>query len=462
MTVPNLRAVRSSRCCDNCRPKQEPLQSGLPEGVLALQYPNQGEGAPEARGSGSPGSVSSEGSQWNSNVRAELRMDGVFAVPSSERVRYLARLGVVKESPMKPSTNPEGAPGSLGTAHTDLAGSSVSHDDYDLGLERQSSSEWRGLGEALHADVDTNIQQFDLVSEIGKGSFGVVTKAVHLATGDVFAIKILSKASLMERHAVRYVKREWRVLEKASSPFVVKLHKGFTDSNYFYFVLEFCPGGDLAYHLDCDENNRFSEERAQFYAAELVLAIAFLHSLGVIYRDLKPDNVLLDAKGHVRVADFGLCKEGIGPTGKSHSFCGSPAYLSPEMLAGTGHGHALDWYGLGILIFEMLSGLPPFYSRDRNKMWSDIRHRPLSAGALATFSGPAASLLSALLEKDEEKRLGSVPGAQGSQAVKTHPFFHGIDWNSIEAREVPPPFIPTDASEDSGADGDFGELGGLG
>ena len=130
-------------------------------------------------------------------------------------------------------------------------------------------------------------------------------------TQEQVAIKILRKASLMERNAVRYAKSEWRVLEQASSPFVVQLHEGFTDSAHFYLVLEFCGGGDLAFHLDYEESNRFSEERTRFYSAELLLALEYLHSIEVIYRDLKPDNILLDAKGHIRVADFGLCKEGV-------------------------------------------------------------------------------------------------------------------------------------------------------
>jgi len=213
-------------------------------------------------------------------------------------------------------------------------------------------------------------------------------------------------------------------------------------------VLEFCPGRDLAYHLDCEEANRFSQARTQFYSAQLTLALEYLHRAGVVYRDLKPDNVLLDASGNIRIADFGLCKEGIRADARSHSFCGSPAYLSPEMLAGTGHGQGTDWYGLGILIFEMLSGLPPFYCRDRAKMWHDIQYRPLKAVLPAFISSPASALLHELLEKDESKRLGCGIGKVGSSAVKSQPFFASIDWDRVIRCDYPPPFIPSQDSDE--------------
>lgn len=309
------------------------------------------------------------------------------------------------------------------------------------------------------------LSDFLLLRQIGKGSFGRVMQALHRQSGKQYAMKILTKSTIMERNALRYLKSERHVLEKARHPFVVRLHHSFKDSAKFYLVLEFCAGHDLAHHLDCEEANRFSEQRTQFYSAQIVLAMEYLHSLGVIYRDLKPDNVLLDATGHVRITDFGLCKEGIYLHDRSQSFCGSPAYLSPEMLAGTGHGHSTDWYGLGILVFEMLTGLPPFYCRDRTKMWNDIQHSPVSSVLPSFLSPEASSLLRGFLEKDVLKRIGCVPGHEGSAVIKSHPFFSSVNWEQLLLCKSTPPFIPSQSVESDdtlGLSGSCQSLGALG
>jgi len=357
--------------------------------------------------------------------RAELRSESMHAVPLDiSRARYLARLGIV--SSVTPTFSEGGSSAELLSSKTSMP--------------------------KLVPPDEINLNSFHLLQQLGKGSFGRVMKVQRVTDGQPFAMKILSKATLVERNALRYLKSERRVLEQANHPFVVQLHYAFNDHNKFYLVLELCSGGDLAFHLDCEELNRFSEQRAAFYAAEVFVALDYLHGLDIIYRDLKPDNILLDTSGHVRITDFGLCKENIGVSDRSLSFCGSPAYLSPEMLAGTGHGHAADWYGFGVLLFEMLAGLPPFYCRDRTKMWNDIRHRPINSILPSFISKEASLLLCGLLEKETSKRLGCTPGPKASWHIREHCFFADTDWQRLLCRECPPPIVPDDDYTASGSD----------
>merc|ERR1712187_250601 len=152
---------------------------------------------------------------------------------------------------------------------------------------------------------------------------------------------------------------------------IVNLCYVFQTPKKLYFVLEFCPGGELFFHLS--RAGRFSEGRCRFYSCEILLAIEYLHRLNIVYRDLKPENILLDADGHVKLTDFGLSKEGIQDNFSAKSMCGTPEYLAPEILDKEGHGKAVDWYSLGALMFEMLTGLPPYYTKDRDKLFERIR-----------------------------------------------------------------------------------------
>eukprot|EP01032_Pedospumella_encystans_P031243 gene31243-35266_t len=212
----------------------------------------------------------------------------------------------------------------------------------------------------------------------------------------------------------------------------------FQTSDKLFLVLDYCPGGELFFHLG--KVGRFPEERACFYAAQITLALEYVHQMDVIYRDLKPENVLLDAVGNVRLTDFGLSKEGVSDhsTG-ANSFCGTPEYIAPEVLRREGHGRAVDWWSLGALLYEMITGLPPFYSRNRETMFEKIMKAELSFPE--GISENAKDLLSHLLVRDPKARLGS--GEQDANEVKAHPFFRGIDWASLAAGKIPSPWIPT-------------------
>lgn len=199
--------------------------------------------------------------------------------------------------------------------------------------------------------------------------------------------------------------------------------------------MDFCPGGELFFHLH--NLGRLTEDQALFYFAEILLALEHLHSRGILYRDLKPENVLLDLDGHIRLTDFGLSKENISPSGRTHSFCGSPEYMSPEMLREEGHGRAVDYYSLGALLYEMLTGLPPFYDRNREKMYAAILHDQLKLPNYVSRAG--RSLLAELLEKDPRRRLGAIGGFE---EIKRHIWLAKVDWDRVLKKKKSPPFIP--------------------
>lgn len=222
------------------------------------------------------------------------------------------------------------------------------------------------------------MDSFEYLKVVGKGAFGKVLVVRKKDTGRVYAMKVLEKQSIIKRKQVAHTQTERRVLGFTRHSFIVGLHFAFQNKERLFFVLDYCAGGELFFHLS--RLGRFQEPMARFYTAELVLALEHLHSKGVVYRDLKPENVLLDSKGHIRLADFGLSKEGVNSAhAGTSSFCGTPEYLAPEILDRQpgGYGTAVDWWSLGMLLFEMLTGLPPWYTKDRKKLYAKLRSAPL-------------------------------------------------------------------------------------
>lgn len=256
-------------------------------------------------------------------------------------------------------------------------------------------------------------------------------------SGEIFALKVLRKDFVVKRNQVEHTKTERSVLGYVNHPFIVGMKMAFQSKDKLYFVLDYCPGGELFYHLG--RLGRFPEHQARFYAAEIVLAISYVHQLDIIYRDLKPENVLLDAQGHIRLTDFGLSKEGISDSSTgATSFCGTPEYLAPEIVDRRGHGRAVDWWSLGALLYEMLTGLPPFYCQDRERLFEKIRKETLRFPP--SLSPSAKNVLSGLLMRDPEKRLGS--GPTDAEEIKAHPFFSLIDWDMLQGGEMKPPWKP--------------------
>ena len=206
-------------------------------------------------------------------------------------------------------------------------------------------------------------QSFIAHKLLGKGSFGEVYLVEKINTKKLYAMKVVSKTTIMSQNLIKYVISERKVLSNADHPFIVKLHYAFQTSAKLFLVLDYCPGGDLAIQLR--KEKKFTEERAKIYIMEILLALEYLHNKGIIFRDLKPDNVVIDKNGHALLTDFGLSKEGVYDNFGAKSFCGSFAYLAPEMIKKTGHGKPVDWYLLGVLLYEMLVGIPPYYSPDK-------------------------------------------------------------------------------------------------
>jgi len=274
---------------------------------------------------------------------------------------------------------------------------------------------------------------FELLNVIGKGSFGKVMQVKKKDDNKIYAMKVLRKEAIIARKQVAHTRAEKSILQKIQHPFIVRLHYAFQTKDKLYMILDYINGGELFFHLK--KEGRFPEIRVKFYAAEIVCAMAHLHSLQVVYRDLKPENILIDMEGHICITDFGLSKE-IKPEEGTHTFCGTPEYLAPEVLKGQGHGTAVDWWSLGTLIYEMLTGLPPFYSQNINIMYQKILNGELRFPSYV--SPDAQSLLEGLLTRDVEKRLGS----NSSNDVKKHPFFKDIDWDKLEKREMEPPYKP--------------------
>ncbi|CAD8089730.1 unnamed protein product [Paramecium sonneborni] len=279
-----------------------------------------------------------------------------------------------------------------------------------------------------------NLSDFELIKVIGRGSFGKVLLVKRKADQKLYAVKILRKKLLQKKKQQEQALQERKIMSLVNSPFSVKLHYAFQSSSRLYMVMDFMIGGELFLHLR--KRQKFSEEWTQFYAAELLIALDQLHQQKIIYRDLKPENILLDKDGHIVLTDFGLSKLGYEINEITYSFCGTPEYVAPEILYQKGHNYIVDYYSYGALIYEMLSGAPPFYSKNKKEMLKNRCEKPLEMKSC--FSLQAQSLLKGLLTKDPGFRLGS----NGIQEIKKHNFFNGIDWLLVEQRKLQPPIIP--------------------
>ncbi|OKL57301.1 Serine/threonine-protein kinase gad8 [Talaromyces atroroseus] len=295
------------------------------------------------------------------------------------------------------------------------------------------------------------IEDFDLLKVIGKGSFGKVMQVLKKDTGRIYALKTLRKAHIISRSEVAHTLAERSVLAQINNPFIVPLKFSFQSPEKLYLVLAFVNGGELFHHLQREQ--RFDINRARFYTAELLCALECLHGFKVIYRDLKPENILLDYTGHIALCDFGLCKLDMKDEDKTNTFCGTPEYLAPELLLGTGYTKSVDFWTLGVLLYEMLTGLPPFYDENTNEMYKKIVQEPLTFPSHDIVPAAARDLLTRLLDRDPQRRLG----ANGAAEIKAHHFFSNIDWRKLLQRKYEPTFKPNviDARDTNNFDIEF-------
>lgn len=280
------------------------------------------------------------------------------------------------------------------------------------------------------------IEDFELLKVVGKGSFGKVMQVMKKDTGRIYALKTLRKAHIISRSEVAHTLAERSVLAQINNPFIVPLKFSFQSPEKLYLVLAFVNGGELFHHLQKEQ--RFDINRSRFYTAELLCALECLHGFKVIYRDLKPENILLDYSGHIALCDFGLCKLDMKDEDRTNTFCGTPEYLAPELLLGHGYTKTVDWWTLGVLLYEMLTGLPPFYDENTNEMYRKILQEPLHFPGLEIVPAAAKDLLTRLLDRNPERRLG----ANGAAEIKAHHFFSNIDWRKLLQRKYEPSFRP--------------------
>ncbi|KAH6585139.1 hypothetical protein BASA61_007062 [Batrachochytrium salamandrivorans] len=300
------------------------------------------------------------------------------------------------------------------------------HDNWFRLLQRQ-------VKEVISGDIRVQIKyqqieakplsasDFELLKVLGKGSFGKVLQVRKKDTGRIYAMKVLVKKDIVERQEVQHTLSERNVLIQASHPFLVGLKHSFQTPEKLYLILDYKNGGELFFYLQ--RETAFSEQRAKFYVCELILALEHLHKYNIVYRDLKPENVLLDCHGHIALTDFDIWHQ---------------RYSRDK-----GYGKAVDWWSLGILFYEMTTGLPPFYSENTNLMYKKILHNDLVFPP--GFPPQAQSLCRGLIDRDPKRRLGA--GPQDAEEIKNHPYFLDVDWNQLLKRRVRPPFKPMVVSE---------------
>ncbi|XP_005381153.1 PREDICTED: serine/threonine-protein kinase N1 isoform X4 [Chinchilla lanigera] len=302
---------------------------------------------------------------------------------------------------------------------------------------RESPGPSPGLCSSLRKSPLT-LEDFKFLAVLGRGHFGKVLLSEFRASGELFAIKALKKGDIVARDEVESLMCEKRILAAVTSaghPFLVNLFGCFQTPEHVCFVMEYSAGGDLMLHIHSDV---FSEPRAIFYSACVVLGLQFLHEHKIVYRDLKLDNLLLDTEGYVKIADFGLCKEGMGYGDRTSTFCGTPEFLAPEVLTDTSYTRAVDWWGLGVLLYEMLVGESPFPGDDEEEVFDSIVNDEVRYPRF--LSAEAIGIMRRLLRRNPERRLGS--SERDAEDVKKQPFFRTLGWDMLLARRLPPPFVP--------------------
>ncbi|XP_014286257.1 cAMP-dependent protein kinase catalytic subunit beta [Halyomorpha halys] len=301
-------------------------------------------------------------------------------------------------------------------------------DDYLVKAKTYFEENW-----FQHKESKVALTDFEPLQTIGTGSFGRVILARAKFTDSYFAIKVLEKHQILKMKQLEHTLNEKKILQSTDFPFIIHMEYFFKDFVYLYFVMPYIPGGELFSHLR--KAGKFSESTSVFYAAQVVLAIEFLHSLDIAYRDLKPENIIVDKNGYIKLTDLGFCKV---VKGRTYTLCGTPEYLAPEIILSKGYGLGVDWWSLGVLMYEMCAGYPPFYSTEPMKIYEQIvigKFRMIPA-----FSNELKDLLRNCLQSDVSKRFGNLKKGVGD--IKEHRWFRHISWLEILNRKTQPPFIP--------------------
>ncbi|KAF8938132.1 hypothetical protein BGZ47_008731 [Haplosporangium gracile] len=293
--------------------------------------------------------------------------------------------------------------------------------------------------EAIDFDAEIELSHFHLLRSVGKGAFGKVRVVQHKRTKAIYALKYINKAKCIRMRAVENIIQERRLLEEVEFSLICNLRYAFQDDENLFMVLDLMLGGDLRFHLE--RAGPMREDVVRFYVAELALALDALHARRIIHRDLKPDNVLLDEHGHAHLTDFNIAVY-FNPTKPLMSIAGSMAYMAPEVLLRKGYFESVDWWSLGVVMFELLFGKRPFRGKSNDLLTSSILRDPLPfpENVHEMVSAPCIDVVSKLCERDISKRLGCT--SEGLDAFKKHPWFEGLEWDKLVTKEALPPFEP--------------------
>ncbi|KAI0047966.1 cAMP dependent protein kinase [Auriscalpium vulgare] len=383
-------------------------------------------------------------------------VDGPITPPLSPKQLHTPKLhdAIILDSVSQPShSTPPHCP-----CREDLLPPTDLPHDADICMERDDVSSLPSASSPtrpplkLLQDEDEHIHRalkltdFEVKGTLGTGTFGRVllvkwrsTVAAQSNTTNFFAMKVLRKTEIIRLRQVEHVKAERYILSRVRHPFIVDLYATFQDSLNIYMLLSYVPGGELFTHLR--RAGRFSPDVTRFYLATIVVALKYLHSFNIIYRDLKPENLLLDHRGYLRLTDFGFAKV---VDDRTWTLCGTPEYLAPEIIQSDGHGKPADWWACGILAYEMMVGYPPFFDETAYGIYERILegkvHWPRDMDALSR------DLIKGFLHPDRSKRLGNMTA--GPQGVLDHPWFRGVDWEALERREIRAPIVPHVSSPD--------------
>lgn len=389
-----------------------------------------------------------------------IHVDGqesVGAFPSGSSGDAAAGVSAVSTAVPSPAGGGEAAPATATTGNWTLP---LSHPTRLTVAEFQKQSRQAAGVHADDASFDMDdprlLRQYEKLRVLGRGDVGKVYLVRHMPTGELYAMKVLTKEEMIARNKVKRVLTEREILATADHPFIVTLYGTFQSTNKLFFVMEYCAGGEFFRMLQRQPGKRLLENHAKFYAAEVLLALEYLHLMGFIYRDLKPENILLHASGHIRLTDFDLSKQATNPmnpkvikslsgsiqmgTAQSTqftSFVGTEEYIAPEVITGWGQTSAVDWWTFGILLFEMMCGTTPFKGQSQTETFSNIMHGHLKFPKNLELTKHAKDIIKRLLHADPKKRLG---GHYGAAEIKEHAFFKGVQWALI--RNDTPPIVP--------------------
>ncbi|KAH9888397.1 kinase-like protein [Cubamyces lactineus] len=370
-----------------------------------------------------------------------------------KRMASKLHLGHSKNVPADSASSSSAASSYTASSAQSVSTLSLSHEHRaSISTERTSLHEWvKSQSDAMQQDRSEievrrskgsyRLSDFIIQRTLGTGSFG----RVHLVRSKhnlrFYAIKVLNKEKIVRMKQESHTRNEQMMLQAVQHPFIINLWGTFQDTANLYMVMDFVPGGELFTLLR--RSNRFPDPVAKFYAAEVALALNYLHSNDIIYRDLKPENILLNFDGHIKIADFGFAKY---CNTTAWTLCGTPDYLAPEIIGNARYNKSVDWYALGVLIFEMLSGLPPFHEPDISPvvLYEKIAQGP-SCIKWPAFHPNATDLILKFMERDPSKRFGNLQHGAGD--VFAHPWFREVDWKKLLNREITAPYLPRIAGD---------------